>query len=571
MKKRKKSIPAAHQKNQSKKNHNITHGPPESFVKELINIFNANDLVLFEQKANEAIQRWPDNPIGWKALGNLYLMQDKTADALEPLSKCIELDDFDYQAHQNLGSVFLKLRRLIEAESSYRYALSLNPNYPEAQSNLGLTLLELGNLEEAVENYRKALTLKPDLALSHNNLGNALKELGHLEEAEGSYRHALSIDPDLVEAHNNLGFILFDLGRFGEAETSFRQALSLKPDSAPAYSGLGNTLLKRGQWSEAINYFRQSISLDPITVAAQDGLNKALNNLTPYWHVPMMNDRFRNDAYYNALQNAITPDTSVLEIGTGSGLLAMMAARLGARQVTTCEAVTEIAETARAIVAENGFTPPVTVVSKISTKLEIGEDMDDRADLLVSEILSSEFLGEGVLTSIEDAKRRLLKPGASIIPARGSIQFALFGGADIEQNIRVDDVYGFDLSRFNTIVAPKQIVFRNDLNIELLTDETCAFFFDFAGTKRFPSNERKIIEVPVHKAGRCCGIIQWLKLEMDDSVVFENHPSNKNPSTSWQHCVYAFPTAIDMLPGQVAVISVFHNRSTPWFLFEGMK
>jgi predicted RNA methylase len=285
----------------------------------------------------------------------------------------------------------------------------------------------------------------------------------------------------------------------------------------------------------------------------------------------MMNDAHRNDAYFAALRAAINSDTHVLEIGTGSGLLAMMAAKLGARQVTTCEAVSEIAETARAIVSENGFSPPVTVVAKRSTRVEIGQDMDNRADLMVSEILSSEFLGEGVLSSIEDAKRRLLKPGARIIPARGSIQFALFGGTDIGKNIRVDQVYGFDLSRFNTIVASKQYLFRSDLDLEILTDDTCAFSFDFVETGRFPTRERKTIEVVVRKAGRCCGIIQWLRLEMDDSIVFENHPSIKNPSQAWQQCIYVFPTPIDLMPGQIAVITAAHNRNTPWFFFTGLK
>jgi hypothetical protein len=249
----------------------------------------------------------------------------------------------------------------------------------------------------------------------------------------------------------------------------------------------------------------------------------------------------------------------------------MMAAKLGAHQVTTCEAVPAIAETARAIVAANGFTPPVTVVSKLSTKMEIGVDMADRADLLVSEILSSEFLGEGVLSSIEDAKRRLLKPGARIIPARGSIQCALFGGDGIRQNVRVDEVYGFDLSRFNAIVPPKQYISRNDLDIKLLTDDTTAFFFDFQETERIPRADRKILEMEVHTAGRCCGIIQWLRLEMDATLVFENHPNMKNPASGWQHCVFVFPTPIDVLPGQVALVSATHNRITPWFFFEGMK
>jgi hypothetical protein len=285
----------------------------------------------------------------------------------------------------------------------------------------------------------------------------------------------------------------------------------------------------------------------------------------------MMNDSHRNDAFFSALRSGVTPDTHVLEIGTGSGLLAMMAARLGARQVTTCEAVAEIAEAARAIVADNGFTPQVSVINKKSTGMMIGKDMDERADLLVSEILSSEFLGEGVLSSIEDAKRRLLKPGGKIIPARGSIQFALFGGVDIEKNIRVDTVSGFDLSGFNRIVSRKQLVSRNDLNIELLTDDASAFFFDFVKTDRFPARERKTMEIPVRTAGRCCGIIQWLRLEMDDTVVFENHPAIKNPASGWSHCLYVLPSAIDIRPGQTAVITAAHDRNTPWFFLDMIK
>jgi hypothetical protein len=158
-----------------------------------------------------------------------------------------------------------------------------------------------------------------------------------------------------------------------------------------------------------------------------------------------------------------------------------------------------------------------------------------------------------------------------MIPARGSIQFSLFGGADIENNIRVSEVYGFNLSRFNTLIPQKQFISRNDLNIELLSDDASAFIFDFVKTSIFPENEKKLIEVPVRKAGRCCGIIQWIKLEMDDSVIFENHPSIKNPSSSWQHCVFLFPKPIDILPGQFVVISAAHNRNTPWFFFEGVK
>lgn len=545
--------------------------PPADLINELATLLNAGELVLLEQKANEVIRRWPGHFIGWKALGILMLMQGRHADALEPLTNTVKLASNDAQAHQNLGSAYLALERYAEAEACFRHALDLNPDYVQAHNNLGITLLKLGRFEEAEVCYRHALALKPDFAEAHNNLGNVIKERGRLKEAAANYRHALAFNPDFAEAHNNLGNVLLELGNIDKAKASYQQALALNPDYVRAHSGLGDILLRRGRTLDAVVHYRKCIDQDRLWLKAHDGLNKALGHLVPLWHVAMMNDKLRNDAFFAALQRAITPATHVLEIGTGSGLLAMMAARLGAREVTTCEAVPVIAETARTIVADNGFTPPITVVAKKSTKMKIGKDMRGRADLLVSEILSSEFLGEGVLSSIEDAKTRLLKPGAIIIPARGSIQFALFGGNAIKQNVLVEEVYGFDLSKFNTIVSRKQYISRNDLDIELLTDGTCAFFFDFVQTDRFPFEERNVVEVPVRRTGRCCGIIQWIRLEMDDTVVFENHPSIKNPAAGWQHCAYVFPAPIDVRAGQVAVITAAHNRNTPWFFFEGLK
>lgn len=545
--------------------------PPANFVVEMVGLFNAGELDLFEKRANEAVSRWPHHFLGWKALGNLRLMQGNAAEAQAYLEKSVGFAPGDVQALNNLGSALLEQWRLEEAESRFRQALAVKSDYAQAHNNLGITLLRMGCFDDAAASYKQALAISPDFCEAHNNLGNVLRELGRLKEAEACYRQAVACNPDFAEAHGNLGNVLLERGRAEKAKMSFEQALKVNPEYARAHCGLGDIMLKRGRPSDAITHYRQCIDLDSSWAKAQDGLNKALGLLVPLWHVPMMNDRRRNDAYFAALQRAVTPESHVLEIGTGSGLLAMMAAKIGARKVTTCEAVPEIAETAQAIVAENGFTPPVTVIPKISSKLKIGKDMDEPADLLVSEILSSEFLGEGVLSSIEDAKRRLLKPGARIIPERGSIQFALFGGTDIEKNIRVDEVYGFDLSKFNRLVASKQYIERSDLGIELLTDKATAFFFDFVTTDRFPSEETREIELEVKKAGRCCGIIQWIRLEMYDDIVFENHPSIENPAVGWQHCVYNFPEAIDVQPGQIAMVNAAHNRIVPWFFFKGIK
>ena len=55
----------------------------------------------------------------------------------------------------------------------------------------------------------------------------------------------------------------------------------------------------------------------------------------PRWHFDIVHDYPRNDAYEAALRRAVFPGCKVLEIGTGTSLLAMMAARAGAAEVVT--------------------------------------------------------------------------------------------------------------------------------------------------------------------------------------------------------------------------------------------
>ena len=65
--------------------------------------------------------------------------------------------------------------------------------------------------------------------------------------------------------------------------------------------------------------------------------SEILKKNTPHWHTQMINDKDRNNFYLSALKSVIKTNSSVLEIGTGSGLLSMMAANLGAHEINTCE------------------------------------------------------------------------------------------------------------------------------------------------------------------------------------------------------------------------------------------
>src|SRR6202000_1804194 len=100
---------------------------------------------------------------------------------------------------------------------------------------------------------------------------------------------------------------------------------------------------------------------------------------------------------------------------------------------------------------------------KPSTAVQVGQDLPARADVLVHEIFSSELLGEHVLPAIEDAKARLLRAGAQIVPAAASIMIALVGGEELARNLHVDKSFGFDLAEFNAIHPRKRPLYREDL------------------------------------------------------------------------------------------------------------
>jgi len=70
----------------------------------------------------------------------------------------------------------------------------------------------------------------------------------------------------------------------------------------------------------------------------------------------------RNAAYDAALKNAMRPGMRVLDIGSGTGLLALVAARAGAERVYSCEMNPAVADAAREIVELNGYSGKVQIL-----------------------------------------------------------------------------------------------------------------------------------------------------------------------------------------------------------------
>ena len=270
-----------------------------------------------------------------------------------------------------------------------------------------------------------------------------------------------------------------------------------------------------------------------------------LARTVPDWHFPMLHDHIRNQAFLDAIERAVRPEMKVLDIGSGSGLLAMMAARAGAREVHSCEMNPAIAMVAKQIVHHNGFADRVTVHASSSRKLDADSDLGGRADLVISEIIGKDLVCEEVLPSMLDAVRRLAKPDARFIPQGGEIRVALAHYGKFNRR-KVGEVCGFDLSPFNQLGKARFSVQVNDPSLAVRGEVTDLFAFDFSSAE--PQADRVSLDL-VAAGGTVNGVVQWFRLQMDEFGSFENNPGPET-SRSWALIFFPFAEPIETDPGE---------------------
>lgn len=107
---------------------------------------------------------------------------------------------------------------------------------------------------------------------------------------------------------------------------------------------------------------------------------------------------------------------NVLDIGTGTGLLSMMAVYCGADTVTACEAFKPMVTVAKKCIESNGMKDRIKIVEKRSTELVVGVDMAERANVLVTEVFDTELIGEGAISTFTHALDNLLVKDCYVIP-----------------------------------------------------------------------------------------------------------------------------------------------------------
>ena len=313
-------------------------------------------------------------------------------------------------------------------------------------------------------------------------------------------------------------------------------------------------------WKHGLSLCNEILGVDKNHQAALRMRHQLTTTFFPEWHIPMMQDEVRNIAFQRALQGINWKGKTVLEIGTGAGLLAMLIAKSGAEHVFTCESNTVLADAALGIIKDNNLQDKITVIPKKSSKIEVGIDLPERANVLITETLGSDILNESILAILDDARDRLLSPDALILPASARLCGCLISSRELRKNSTVDGFGGIDLTGFNRFVK-----YRNFL----LFDANTTRYDSVSSTETLLEadltsgnvQKKSAVNFKVNKNGPCDGIMYWMSVDVDDEHFFSNSPSDKLTNrTHWRQCAFLFENEVYLEDGQDCSVDILTGK-----------
>lgn len=179
-------------------------------------------------------------------------------------------------------------------------------------------------------------------------------------------------------------------------------------------------------------------------------------------HESLLRDAPRNRAFHCALKARVTPGCTVLDIGSGSGLWAITAARLGAKKVVAIEMMPMLAGLIRALARDHGVADRVEVITGDSRQVPLAREFD----IVISETIGHVVFDEQIVEIMIDARERFLKPGGALIPETVTLMAA---GAHLRKPARLPAGIPGKFSRFESLMLHAPLALTDKRPLKLLT------------------------------------------------------------------------------------------------------
>ena len=249
-----------------------------------------------EQAFQVATERWPNDPRGWKSLGDCYYEQGRVTDALAAYRNALARQPENGALHLLLGTVLATANDPYAAEPHLRWAAELMPASVTALIHFAACLTQVGKEREALPVYEQVLRLQPDDLKARIGIGQAQSAIGDCVAAEHWFNEVLSVEAGnmpalcgLAEAYRLsdrpeaaipiaerarqhdgkypafriLSAALTDIGETDRAEAVLREATQRFSNQPDGWIALGASLAANGERDEALTAYRKALAIRP--------------------------------------------------------------------------------------------------------------------------------------------------------------------------------------------------------------------------------------------------------------------------------------------------------------------
>jgi protein arginine N-methyltransferase 1 len=284
-------------------------------------------------------------------------------------------------------------------------------------------------------------------------------------------------------------------------------------------------------------------------------------------HEEMLNDTVRTKTYMNSImQNPhLFKDKIVLDVGCGTGILCMFAAKAGAKKVIGIECA-EIYHNAVEIVKENGFADTITLIKGKLEDIELPDGIE-KVDIIISEWMGYFLLYESMLDTVLVARDRWLAEGGLLFPDKAQLYITAIEDAQYrEEKIDFwDDVYGFKMSCIKELALLEPLVDVADSK-QIMTDRHLILDVDIYTVTKEELDFSSKFELTFTRNDACHAFLAYFDVEFSKCLKKTGFSTGPHVTrTHWKQVVFYLDEPLICMTKEkiTGSISVKRNAGNP--------
>ncbi|XP_053980869.1 protein arginine N-methyltransferase 9-like isoform X1 [Hylaeus volcanicus] len=383
-------------------------------------------------------------------------------------------------------------------------------------------------------------------AYDHDRTGNVGKAYAYYTVvAELCPARRPEIEEAFVDVLCQWGMQLACQDRFSDVVLCYTRSLDIYPNNPRMLNNFAAHLLRNNDPIKAIEYLKRALRVNPNFLPAERNLQNAFSMAVDRWHFPMLNDKQRNNAFENAIRRRISQGyDTVLDIGTGTGLLSLYAQNAGAKKIYACECSTIMIKIAEKVFETNN-AKGIILLPKFSIDLTIPTDITERVKLVVTETFDAGLFGEHVVPSMISVHRNILDRNGTVVPMSATLyvaavecEYIRYRSSVVFEKVKKFCPLNFD--NISVLLDDEYYDTENLKNVKItyITEPRVLFtvnFNDLLDLQQFNvDGVKNMINVKCRHNGTIDGLVTWFKLNLDEEITIDT----SERKSCWQTAIF---------------------------------